>query len=76
MKELTEEQIKAGADIFYAKDHPVTPAESSNFEEGVKWHIEMTTPKVSFLDHVSSVELPEKDKNLIKGLYYGWLKGM
>ena len=28
----------------------------------------------SFRDFINRTELSEKDKNLVKGVYYGWLK--
>ena len=45
MKEITEEEISAGEAEFYSKAHPVTPPDSTNWREGIKWYREQLNRK-------------------------------
>lgn len=68
MKQITEEQIRSVAKARWG-----TIENQVAFEDGIKWMQEQMQPEVPFTVFVQGLELSQKDKDLVKGVYYGWL---
>lgn len=81
MKQITEEQIKEAAEdnaLHCAVVRSSSKGDLSfgewnrkNFKAGARWMQEQQ--KTAFLDFIQSTELSQKDKDLVKGVFYGWL---
>lgn len=74
---LTYKQISDAAVDRSEFTHGKTPTEGRvhfrvGFIDGVDWA--QTETKTKFLSFIQSTELSQKDKDLIKGVFYGWLK--
>lgn len=72
---MTDLEIQEQAERMYPyKDgtsKTYTDANRSLFVKHAKWMQEQD--KAKFINHINSVELSQKDKDLVKGVYYEFL---